>query len=168
MRSARINIKDFSATNLPCIGLQKFGSERLEKSGASGKHTNVSGEGYCDDYTKGNRRKIEEGTGGRRVGVDVDAADTEKPGLERRNTAGTGASNGRITEYSYGDGWSDKEGSWSEPWFEVATRFCRMDARIPNRVDRLKSLGNSIVPQIAQVIFEAIKHTERKEVMPMI
>jgi acetyl-CoA carboxylase alpha subunit len=32
----------------------------------------------------------------------------------------------------------------------------RVDARVSNRVDRLKSLGNAIVPQIAYEIMKAI------------
>lgn len=49
---------------------------------------------------------------------------------------------------------------WREPWIEVATRFCRVDDVVPNRVDRLKSLGNAIVPQIAYEIFKAIEEVE--------
>lgn len=54
---------------------------------------------------------------------------------------------------------------WREHWHEVATRLCRMDDGIPGRVDRhrakrLKALGNAIVPQIAYLIFEAIKAYE--------
>ena len=49
---------------------------------------------------------------------------------------------------------------WGEPWIEAATRLCRVDARIPNRVDRLKSLGNAIVPQVAFQIMKAILEAE--------
>jgi len=50
--------------------------------------------------------------------------------------------------------------SWQIPWIEVATRFCRVDDGVPNRVDRLKSLGNAIVPQVAEVIMSGIKMIE--------
>lgn len=59
---------------------------------------------------------------------------------------------------------------WSENWPEVAARLCGMDAGLPdeldivgsrdNRVNRLKALGNSIVPQIAYELFAAIEETE--------
>jgi len=45
---------------------------------------------------------------------------------------------------------------WERPWLEVATRLCRVDDGVPNRVDRLKSLGNAVVPQIVAILGEAI------------
>ncbi len=45
------------------------------------------------------------------------------------------------------------------PW-DIEPNVGRVAHGIPNRVDRLKSLGNSIVPQIALILFEAIKNIE--------
>lgn len=57
----------------------------------------------------------------------------------------------------------DHSGQWKEHWYEAATRLCRVDAGLPRIVDRfnrLKALGNAIVPQIAYQIFKAIKEVE--------
>jgi hypothetical protein len=48
-------------------------------------------------------------------------------------------------------------------WLEAATRLCRVDARVSNRVDRLKSLGNAIVPQVAYQIMKAIIELDREQ-----
>lgn len=50
---------------------------------------------------------------------------------------------------------------WEQDWYEVATRFCGVDDGISNRVDRLKGLGNAIVPQVAYEIMEAIKCSQK-------
>lgn len=49
------------------------------------------------------------------------------------------------------------EYDWNQNWLEVATRFCRVDDGVSDRVDRLKALGNAIVPQVAIEIMKAIK-----------
>ena len=64
-------------------------------------------------------------------------------------------------------------GHWSEHWYEVATRICRVDDGISTGLDgtgnlsaktqkgkahRLEALGNAIVPQVAYEIFNAINN----------
>lgn len=44
---------------------------------------------------------------------------------------------------------------WPEPI------ICRMDVRLPNRVDRLAGVGNSVVPQVAEVIGRAIMESAK-------
>jgi len=58
---------------------------------------------------------------------------------------------------------------WNQNWLEVATRFCGVDDGLPgemdgvafskagHRIERLKGLGNAIVPQVAVQIFRGLK-----------
>lgn len=61
--------------------------------------------------------------------------------------------------------------SWDENWDEVAASLCRMADGLSywvdrrgkkrnSRIQRLKALGNSIVPQVAEIIFRQITHQE--------
>ena len=52
------------------------------------------------------------------------------------------------------------DNGWDIPWIEVATRLCRVDDGLPRRVDRLKALGNAIVPQVAYEIIKEIARIE--------
>lgn len=50
-----------------------------------------------------------------------------------------------------------------ERWAVPASRVCGVAERIPDRVDRIKALGNAIVPQVAYVILCAIRDMDAKE-----
>ena len=72
-------------------------------------------------------------------------------------------------------GWKNFErGSWEKHWLEVATELCGMDDGIPAKLDelelsiaahrreRLKSLGNAIVSEVAVEIMKAIKKSSEQ------
>ena len=46
--------------------------------------------------------------------------------------------------------------NWGAEWPEVAAELCGMDDGVSGRVDRLKQLGNAVVPQVVEVIGRAI------------
>jgi hypothetical protein len=62
------------------------------------------------------------------------------------------------------DEWIAGRVEWNEPWFEVATRLCRVDDGISRRLDkpRLKALGNAVVPQVAEFIGHCIMQFENQ------
>lgn len=61
---------------------------------------------------------------------------------------------------------SIKEKSWTSPcrgaWRSTRTGYCRVDDGFSNWVDRLKCLGNALVPQIAEYIGNKIIKMEQK------
>lgn len=88
-----------------------------------------------------------------------------------RNTCGVGLE--RLSRRRTGEIATDRP-EWDIPWLEVAARLCRVDDGLPaeldglklskskHREERLKSLGNSIVPQVAEQIMRAIQTAEKE------
>ena len=97
---------------------------------------------------------------GRITATDLHAADAERTEREGK----WGNTRGRRAEFGCGD--------WSRPWFEVATRLCRVDdglsaimdgttiSKSKHREERLKALGNSIVPQVAIQLMASIRDVD--------
>jgi len=69
--------------------------------------------------------------------------------------------------------WEDfKRGSWERSWLKVAAELCGVDdglsakldgselSKSRHRIERLKALGNAIVPQVAIEIMRAIKNAD--------
>lgn len=88
---------------------------------------------------------------------DRDASDCHDPTTTRQRENGGGVYG--ITE-SKG---SDNNYWKGQSWFEVATRLCRVDDGVSNRVHRLTALGNAVVPQQVYPILKAIAEIETVE-----
>jgi hypothetical protein len=94
--------------------------------------------------------------------------------LEGRDAEGAGCADGRDTEHTLGGKRNQQTEPWEQDWYSVALRTCvrRVDDGIPagvdglklsksrHRVERLKALGNAIVPQVVMEIMWCIKEID--------
>lgn len=128
--------------------------------------------GHATGYTDNNRHFTTEIGKGNKEGSDRNkegqnkVCEPTRPNSARGFTASTDGS--RWSETKWWPECSPKntwEKNWGEHWYEVATRLCGIHDGLPSWVDghrtnRLKALGNSIVPQVAYEIFKAINEVE--------
>lgn len=131
---------------LPVMGhTQYHGSsttEVKEKSGETGERSQEGENGTLQS----------EGTGGHKH--DENVADSTGIGVQGRGTSGKPQPQPHDTTELSG---SNGERAWQSFW-EVEPPVGRVANGIPNRVDRLRCLGNSVVPQIPERIGRAILH----------
>ena len=86
-----------------------------------------------------------------------DVADTERKGLEGLNKQSTTISGKDERIYTWNENSRDQANSTEhQNWWQSEPDVGRVAHGIPGRVHRLKGLGNSIIPQIAEEIGKAI------------
>jgi DNA-cytosine methyltransferase len=123
-------------------------------------------DGLPDTKSKrGKRRKVREqrldsqrkaGLSGRNSTRTTDVPDPNKQRLERYNDRKSTTIQAKTTRTNIrAENISNGTNYWS-----VEPDVGRVAHGIPNRVDRLKGLGNAIVPQVAALIMERIKNAQ--------
>jgi DNA (cytosine-5)-methyltransferase 1 len=120
-----------------------------------------SGEGINSEMAGGRDHK-------RGIGRNVNLQSGKSPNMEKDvsnpNCQGfqTFREQGRLQEEKRKARSSSERGGmlgreWSESWWKSEPNVGRVVNGISNRVDRIKGLGNAIVPQVAYEIFKAIE-----------
>ncbi len=74
-------------------------------------------------------------------------------GSGRENSISRNEQEGQTRERNH---YFKKSDWWKRDWIEVASELCRSNARVPNRMERIKALGNSVNPYVIFEIFKVI------------
>ncbi len=143
------------------------GQEKQEQQTAGDKQ---SGGGNVANAKSGQSWKQTEPEGREDTGrgsKESNAPDTGKQGLQRGEREQPLRHGGQL-----GGNWCDERWDWNQDWTKIAAKFCRVHdgfsvrvdgfelSKSRHRVERLKALGNAIVPAVAEKIMEAIKEYE--------
>lgn len=132
-----------------CSGLEETVRRgRSRNGGGPGIHTDALSDGLPEGrlYVRPRKsRKAEALAPGR----GENAPDAQKPGLERPDSARNTRSGRRPPEY--------RQGGRASDWWSSEPDVGRVAHGVSGRVDRLRCLGNAIVPQVASALLEKIK-----------
>ena len=140
------------------------GTKRNQPEDRQGSRTQQSGEDVADTYARLSNGTYEEvqsrgQTSDTSSEGSTDVANTESS--DRHDNEAVTRNGGSSTQEVFGDGSSiSGEGSWWHTEPDVG----RVAHGIPGRVYRLKGLGNSIVPKIAEEIGKAIMEAEADDI----
>ena len=96
----------------------------------------------------------------RKIGIEVGGVSSDRQKLANTDSErleGLGQSRSQFNETSSSTSRSEeRQGQVGQGWWEFEPNVGRVAHGVPGRVHRLKALGNSIVPQIAEEIGRAI------------
>ena len=96
----------------------------------------------------------------RKIGIEVGGVSSDRQKLANTDSErleGLGQSRSQFNETSSSTSSSEeRQGQVGQGWWEFEPNVGRVAHGVPGRVHRLKALGNSIVPQIAEEIGKAI------------
>jgi len=96
----------------------------------------------------------------RKIGIEVGGVSSDRQKLANTDSErleGLGQSRSQFNETSSSTSSSEeRQGQVGQGWWEFEPNVGRVAHGVPGRVHRLKALGNSIVPQIAEEIGRAI------------
>lgn len=84
-------------------------------------------------------------------GPNTDSSIRSEGGMHQKKLLLPGQYTGRGYSHDIRDTWKD---------YPSESPVCRTSDGIPNRVDRVRALGNAVVPDLAYIIFDAINQFE--------
>lgn len=177
--------EDVQHTDSPGRKEQHFAGES-DKQGFSGRGCDEGN--VCDSTGEGLSDRTSEQMEGQgtqkpeleRPNSHVSDTDNRSGTLRRNREFSTVEETGREwsdfgdgkKEYEPGKWWSAESGlggmadgipDWVDGYWDIEPDIPRVSKSVPHRVDRLKALGNAVVPQQFYPIFKAIAETERTQ-----